>query len=199
MRSLLPAAVCCTALACAHGPTNEQRIDLVLAAGADAPVPAGDVRCRETAAELQLARDASLARPERHQRYGAVLTEVKATQAKLDELSRKDPDLLYGPYAEGFQQRVKGCAALVATLERERAAVEPLPEAPEVAAAQAPALEPKLAKSKTRRAGKARARAVDEPEEEEGASQLRNAYKKSAKVAKSKAKRRSVRLALSAQ
>lgn len=158
--------------ACAHGPTNEQRLDLV--GSAETIDEASDIRCRDTSPEVQIARDHSHAKTERLQRYSWAIAEAKATEKRFDEAFKKDPDLQYGAEAGEWKKRQRGCVDLALTLERERSAVEREADAAPAAAtapASAPAVEEKAA-------------AADEAFSAEDTEALAKPYKKNVKASK---------------
>lgn len=198
MRFVLAAAVAgLMASACAHTVTNEQRIDGMTDVVVDSNENLSELRCRETAPEVQLARDRSQRKSERLSRYHDAILDAKEAAARFEEAFRKDPDLVYGPNAQEWKRRQLGCTELVATLEREKTRVdlevEATPVVPEKKAAAAPAPAPAPAAAEPAKS------AADEAFEED-ADQIRAKYtKKKTKVAKAKKalkkKRRGVSLA----
>ncbi len=194
MRLVLAAAVAgLMASACAHTVTNEQRLDGMTDVVVDSNEDLGELRCRETAPEVQLARDRSQKKSERLARYQDAISDARESAARFDEAFRKDPDLVYGPNAQEWKRRQLGCTELAATLERERNRVDLEVEAAPAVVEKKPAPAPAPVVAEPAKS------AADEAFDED-ADQLRAKYtKKKTKVAKAKKsfkkKRRGVSLA----
>jgi len=123
MRLVLAAVLVVMGVGCAHGLSNEARLD------AETTAPAGSshidaLRCRDGSPEVQLARDAKAPKGDRLARYDSVLKQVKETQEQFDEEFRRDPDLVYGAQADGWKHRQQLCTDLMAAFERERKALQ---------------------------------------------------------------------------
>ncbi|MBL8957273.1 MAG: hypothetical protein JNK82_41250 [Myxococcaceae bacterium] len=186
MRLVLSAGVAAFGLfACAHTVTNEERLEGMTDVTVSSVEEATEMRCRETSPEIQLARDRSHQKAQRLASYKDALADATQTQARFDDVFKKEPDLVYGPQAAEWKRKVTACSDLIATLTKEQKDVEREVEAAPVvapAAAPAPAAPAAVADS-----------AADEAfSEDDDADSLRSTYKKSkskaakAKIAKAK-------------
>jgi hypothetical protein len=142
MRLVLAPALMVVMAGCAHGLSNEARLDAATTTETQETVDVDALRCRDSAPEVQLARDASAPKVDRIARYDTIIGQVKATAEQFDEEFRKDPDLVYGPQAAEWQHRRQLCTDLISTFERERKSLQadlvpssaPAPEPAKVAA-----------------------------------------------------------------
>jgi hypothetical protein len=192
MRLVLLATASLWLLACAHGVTNEQRVDGATEAVVDSTADSAELRCRDTSPEVSIARDRAQKKSERLARYAWAVADAKATVARFDEAFRKDPDLVYGPEAGEWKRRQSFCNELVATLAKEQSRVEL--ETEPVLAVEKPAVEKEKKAAPAKKAAVASAPASEEKETASAADEafgddadsLRTAYKKKAKVAKAK-------------
>jgi len=174
-------------VACAHGVTNEQRLDGVTAARPEEGAgEASELRCRDTSPEVSIARDRTQKKSERTARYTWAIAEAKGTSARFDEAFKKDPDLVYGPNADAWKRKQAACVELALALEKEKASIER--ELEEAAPAAAPVAAAKASPS-------SKASAADAAFEDD-TDQIRTAYKKKAKVAKAKTKAKKKHLKL---
>lgn len=170
------------AAACAHTVTNEERLDGMTDVTIDSTGEAKELRCRETSPEVQLARDLKQRKSERLSRFASAIAEAKSTSSRIDEVFKREPDLLYGPKGDELKHRQVACGELALALEKERARVENETEAVAAKVEEKPA--PVVAAPKQTETAEA---AADEGFGDD-ADQLRSAYKKKAKLAKAKAK-----------
>jgi hypothetical protein len=211
MRLVLGTAVAALmASACAHTVTNEERLDGMTDVTVDSVADASEMRCRDTAPEVQIARDGKQRKGERLSRYAWAIAEAKTTAQRFDEAFKKEPDLVYGPKANEMKRRQAGCLELAATLEKERMHVdldvedvEPVKPAPKAVAkvekvekeekpTAAPAKKMETVDAHLKKSADSTASAADDAFGDD-TDQLRSAYKKkakAAKLAKAKAKKK---------
>jgi hypothetical protein len=219
--------------ACAHTVSNEERLEGLTDVTVDSVSDAADLRCRDTAPEVQLARDGRQRKVDRLSRYSSAISDAKATAHRFEEAFRKEPDLVYGPKASEWKRRQSGCIELAAILEKEKLHVEvdvedvePLKPAPKAmvragkdekpSAAPAKKMEtvddhlkkstaavadaafdderPKKKRANATSASTSSGSAADDAFGED-TDQLRAQYKRKAKLAKAKTKKKHVSLA----
>jgi len=195
MRLVLVAGVAALGLgACAHTVTNEERLDGLTDVKVDSTEAAAEMRCRDASPDVQLARDRSQRKAERLSRYADAIADAKDTQARFDEVFKKEPDLVYGPDAAEWKRKQQGCTDLITALTKEQAAVEREPDnapppPPPPAAAEKPAAPPAKRAEPAEEKKPAVAESAADEAFDDDADELRSSYKKKAKVAKAKAKK----------
>jgi hypothetical protein len=124
MRLVLAPALMVVMAGCAHGLSNEARLDAETSNESHESVDVDALRCRDSSPEVQLARDGSGSKTDRIARYDTIIGQAKATAEQFDEEFRKDPDLVYGPQAAEWQHRRQLCTDLISAFERERKSLQ---------------------------------------------------------------------------